>query len=147
MKSIALLLHESAALMKREFERCARPNGLTLMQWRMLGELSREGSMRQAALIVALNAPAMTVSDVAERMEKAGLILRDADPEDSRAKMVTISPKGEALAAKMRDISSEVFARAFDGVPQEDLDRLLVTLSRITQNLDQTPATAQDRTA
>ncbi|WP_071673033.1 MarR family winged helix-turn-helix transcriptional regulator [Nioella nitratireducens] len=146
MKSIALLLHESATLMKREFERCARPNNLTLMQWRMLGELSREGAMRQTALIAALNAPAMTVSDVAERMERAGLIRREADPEDSRAKLVAISAEGEALAAKMRDISNGVFARAFDGISADDLDRLQQTLARITQNLDETPATAQDRT-
>ncbi|MYM56929.1 MarR family winged helix-turn-helix transcriptional regulator [Thalassovita mangrovi] len=135
MRNIAAMLHEATLLMRRRFESAARPQKLTLMQWRFLGTLARKGAMRQVALGEAIKASPMTVSDVAERLVAAGLIRRDTDPDDSRAKIVALTESGERKTEIMRDISAAVFADAFDGVSEADLEALQRALPRIIENL------------
>lgn len=136
MTNIGLLLNEAASLMKREFERAARPYKLTLMQWRVLGQLMRAGDMRQNELCAAINASPMTVSDVAERLEAAGLILREVDPEDSRAKRLALTDEGNALVGQMRVVATGVFDKALAGIDPQDIEVLTRSLTQITENLE-----------
>ena len=135
-KTIGLLLHEASALMRREFERAARPKKLTLMQWRVLGRLSDQGDMRQAELGAAINASPMTISDVAERLECAGLLQRGPDPEDSRAKRLALTETGKVKVQEMRSTAAEVFDKALDGIPEDDIAGLTRALTRLIQNLE-----------
>jgi DNA-binding MarR family transcriptional regulator len=135
-KPIALLIHESNALLKREFERKARPFKLTLMQWRVLGVLLRNGAMKQVALGTATNASAMTVSDVAERLKSMGLVERYTDPQDSRARLVALTEKGEAQALKMREVAYGVFDQMLTGVDEADVEAMTRGLLQITKNLE-----------
>ena len=136
MKNIALLLQESSSLLKREFERTARPHNLTLTQWRVLGELARSGAKKQVELGGLINASPMTVSDVAERLDAAGFIRRETDPEDSRAKLLLLTDKGNQMVEVMRELAAEVFAKAMAGIPPQDIDTLTHALTRITENLE-----------
>lgn len=139
MKDIAILLHEATALLRRRFEKAARPQKLTLMQWRFLGTLARNGTMRQVGLGKAIKASPMTVSDLAERLEGAGLITREVDPEDTRAKTVALTEAGLRKVEVMADISTLVFAETFGGVTGPDLAALRRALPRIIENLGGTP--------
>ena len=136
MRSIALLLHESTTLMKREFERVARPHELTLMQWRILGELSRNGPQRQVALGAAINASPMTVSNVADRLDAAGLIRREPDPADSRAKRVALTECGARKVEEMTEIAAGVFEKALAGIPPDEIEILRRSLERLIGNLE-----------
>ncbi|XDA99205.1 MarR family transcriptional regulator [Sulfitobacter sp. LCG007] len=136
MRSIALRLQETSSLMKREFERVAKPHGLTLTQWRVIGELSRTGAMRQVELGSAINASAMTVSDVADRLEAAGLVVRGVDPLDGRAKTVELSPQGREKLVRMREISAGVFDKALAGIAPSDIEAMTRALARIVENLE-----------
>lgn len=135
MKDLAMLLHETAAMMRRRFEQVARPEGLTLMQWRTLGLLARHGPLRQVAVGTALEASPMTVSDLAERMEAAALITRFPDPEDGRAKMLALTEAGERKLETMRSISEAAFAEILDGLGPGDIAALRGALTRIKDNL------------
>src|SRR5687767_12420199 len=101
------MLHNAANLMKREFERAARPHGLTLLQWRVLGQLSREVGLTQIALGARLDVSPMTISDVIERLEMAGLVAREVDPLDSRAKIVRITDDALPIVERMRTVAAE----------------------------------------
>ena len=135
VKDIAMLLHETAALMRRRFEAAARPEGLTLMQWRALALLDRDGPLRQRAVGEALEASPMTISDLAERMAVAGLVRRAQDPDDSRAKTLELTDDGRAKLEAMRRVSDRVFADVFGGVDAREAEALRRGLVRIKQNL------------
>lgn len=135
MKDIAMLLHETAALMRRRFEQAARPEGLTLMQWRALGLLSTRGAMRQVAVGEALEASPMTISDLADRLQTAGLVRRARDPDDSRAKTLALTDAGAAKVAAMRRTSEAVFADVFDGLSEAETAALRRGLGVIKDNL------------
>jgi MarR family transcriptional regulator for hemolysin len=146
VQSIGLLIHNAASLLKREFERVARPHGLTLLQWRVLGQLSHEDGLTQTVLGTRLEVSPMTVSDVVERLEAAGLVVREVDPSDSRAKIVRITPAARVLADKMRVVAAEVYERALDGIDEADRAAMERALTRIASNLED-PKTRKDKVA
>jgi DNA-binding MarR family transcriptional regulator len=141
------LLHNAANLLKREFERAARPHGLTLLQWRVLGELSRNEGLTQTALGGRLEASPMTISDVIERLEIAGFATREVDPSDSRAKLVAITTKARALVEEMRAVADEVYGKAVDGIDEADRAAMIRALTRIAANLEDTRIKAKDTAA
>ena len=147
MQGLGLLLHNAANLLKREFERAARPHGLTLLQWRVLGELSRNEGLTQTALGGRLEASPMTISDVIERLEIAGFATREVDPSDSRAKLVAITTKARALVEEMRGVADEVYGKAVDGIDEADRAAMIRALTRIAANLEDTRIKAKDTAA
>lgn len=136
MKRIAILLHETTAVLRRRFEQAAKPQGLTLNQWKALGKLAdRGGPMRQVELGEALRASPMTVSDLCDRLERAGLVTREPSAEDSRAKDVALTPAGRRKVGQMRDVAEAVFAEAFEGIAPADLEAAERALGQMMENL------------
>ena len=135
MKELAILLQETSGLMKRRFEQVARPAGLTLLQWRALRCLEVSGPMRQVALVDAIETTPMTVSDMADRLEKARLITREADPEDSRAKILKITDLGVAKLAEIRQTANAVFAEIMAGLTEADITAMQSSLATMKDNL------------
>jgi DNA-binding MarR family transcriptional regulator len=146
VQTLGLMLHNAANLLKREFERVARPHGLTLLQWRVLGQLSRENGLTQTALGARLEASPMTISDVVERLEAAGLVTREVDRSDSRAKIVRITAAALPLVERMRAVAAEVYERALDGIDEADRAAMERALMRIASNLEDTK-TQKDKVA
>jgi len=135
-QSLPFMLHTAANLFKREFEQAARPFGMTLLQWRVLGVLSKIEGMTQSTLATLLEARPMTISDVLDRLEGAGLVAREVDPQDSRAKRVTLTDAAQPLIADMRSIALGVYDRALHGIPAGDREILQRSLAQIAANLD-----------
>jgi DNA-binding MarR family transcriptional regulator len=118
-----------------------RPLGLTHVQFVMLASawwLSdvRGESVSQRRLAEHAGTDPMMTSQVVRALEAKQLLARAADPADARARLVTVTPAGAALARRsilvVEQADAEFFAKA-GTVPQ-----LLATLRR----LDSEPAGA-----
>ena len=83
-----------AELYTRRFE-------LSRDEWRVLAALTGSGTMktRDAALYTTLDK--MQVSRAVAALENRGLITREADPEDRRNRILSLSPAGRALLRKL----------------------------------------------
>jgi DNA-binding MarR family transcriptional regulator len=83
-----------AELYTRRFE-------LTRDEWRVLAALAGSGTMktRDAALYTTLDK--MQVSRAVAALEKRGLITREADPEDRRSRILSLTAAGRALLRKL----------------------------------------------
>lgn len=136
MQSLGLMLHDAARLIKSEFERRARGHRLSLMQWRTLGALNQNDGMSQVALAARVEASQMTMSDIIDRLESEGLVRRESDPADGRAKLVWITKAARPVVEEMRSIATEVYAAALAGINPEDLDGLTRSLQQIVTNLE-----------
>jgi MarR family transcriptional regulator for hemolysin len=132
---LGFLIHEVARLMKRRFEDGARSQGLTLPQWRTLGQIALSERATQATLAAAIDANPMTMSGILDRLEKRGLVLRAVDPNDSRAKVATLTPEGEALYHKARALGLSTYETALEGVSPADRETVMACLSRMRDNL------------
>jgi DNA-binding MarR family transcriptional regulator len=73
--------------------------------------LSRGGKLRPLALEKAMLLPQYATSRLIDRLEKAGLIAREACPDDGRGQMIAITPAGRALRTKMWDVYGAAIAR------------------------------------
>ncbi|MFD2855870.1 MarR family winged helix-turn-helix transcriptional regulator [Seohaeicola zhoushanensis] len=141
------MLHDAARLMKSEFERRAKGHRLSLMQWRTLGALARSDGMSQVALAARVEASPMTMSDIIDRLEGDGLVSRETDPSDGRAKLVRITQAAQPIVEEMRGIATEVYATALAGIAPEDLDGLTRALQQIVTNLEANTAEKKENVA
>jgi DNA-binding MarR family transcriptional regulator len=144
LQGLGYLLHNAANLLKREFERTARPYGLTLLQWRVLGALSLDDGQTQTTLASRLEASPMSISDVLERLQGSGLLTREVDPSDSRAKLVSITEEGQRLVTEMRAIAADVYERAAQGIGERDREAMVRALTRMVSNLEEAGVTRKE---
>ncbi|MGB3336693.1 MAG: MarR family transcriptional regulator [Devosia sp.] len=121
--------------MKRRFEEEARAHGVTLPQWRALSQIAFADSISQVALAQAMDADQMTVSGVLDRLEKRGLITREADPADSRAKLARVTDKGLAVVKMARAAGTAMYEAALVGVPSDDAAIATRVLQQMRENL------------
>ncbi len=86
-RSFGFLLYDSARLLRRDFDRRARAIGLTRAQWSVLSHLVRYGGVNQAALADLMEIQPITLVRLLDRLEEAGWIVRQADPNDRRSRV------------------------------------------------------------
>lgn len=137
---VGAIVHEVAKLFRRRFEDDAREFGITLPQWKALGEIARSEGVSQINLANAIDADAMTVSGILDRLEKRGLVDRYPDPNDSRAKLARVTPAGRELMEQARGVAIEIYEKALGGVSASEQKLLTGVLERIRNNLAAEPA-------
>jgi MarR family transcriptional regulator, transcriptional regulator for hemolysin len=133
--SVGTLLGEVSKLLRRRFEQLAREHELTLPQWRILGELHRRDGISQKALADAMDADAMTVSGILDRLEKRGLLVRTVDPADSRAKLAKLTAEGAALIAETRKLGGQLMEQVLEGLAEDERQVLANCLNHIRTRL------------
>jgi DNA-binding MarR family transcriptional regulator len=107
------LLHGVRGLVRR-FSVAERADvaccGVTVAQAATLETLLSEGAMRLGPLGRRLGVTPSTLSRNVERLEAAGLVRRQSDPEDGRAAQVSLTARGRAAAGEL-ERQEEAFAR------------------------------------
>jgi MarR family transcriptional regulator, organic hydroperoxide resistance regulator len=93
------------------------PTGLTYVQLMLLAGLRQKiadgGKISQAGLAHALAADVMMTSQVLRTLESAGLIRRDRDPLDTRARTLALTETGAAKLAEALPLFDAVDASFF----------------------------------
>jgi len=103
-QSPGFLMWQVSVIWQRRVALALRPLALTQTQFVLLASLmwlaKKEQSVTQAMLARHSKMDVMTTSQVLRTLEQKGFIERDDHPEDTRAKILKLSKKGEALAMK-----------------------------------------------
>jgi MarR family transcriptional regulator, transcriptional regulator for hemolysin len=146
-KHFGYVIHDLAKKMKRCFDGEAQAHGLTLPQWRVIGQLSLNDGLSQSALAGLIEADPMTVSGLVDRLESKGLVERTSDPNDSRAKIVLITDRARAMVVEMRKVAEQVYAHAFDGIAPDERETALKVLQQMSANLDKERSLAKEEVA
>jgi DNA-binding MarR family transcriptional regulator len=110
-----------------------KPVGLTHVQFVLLASLSWldvEGPVTQKLLADHTAADAMMTSQVLRALEERGLVLRKPHPDDKRARALTVTEEGRALANRAV-VVVEACDRAFFSAVGEDVGRLSGLLRRL----------------
>jgi DNA-binding MarR family transcriptional regulator len=127
------------------FERVMQPYfaqfGISGAQWGVLRSLHRaeaEGllGLRFTELSQRLLIRPPSVTGVVDRMERAGLVAREGELSDLRAKKVVLTAKGRELVARVLEQHHDQVASIMEGLtPKEQLklQRLLSKLGRHLQ--------------
>ena len=141
---LGYLVHELARLMKRRLDGEARLHKITLPQWRALAHVGNNAAITQAALAQALDTDPMTISGVLDRLEKNGLITREPDPADSRAKLTQLTPEGAERLEVARRLGAEMYEAALAGISKHDVAIAETVLQQMRDNLFGLTAASED---
>ena len=132
---IFYLIQEVGRAFRRRLEERTRDHDLTLPQWRIITKLGRETGMSQIALAGALDTDPMTISGILNRLSERGLVRREPDPQDKRAKIVTLTEDGHSLYGGVEGLGVELYKTAISGMTPDQTDALIAGLSQIRDNL------------
>ena len=81
-----------------------KPLGLTYTQYIVLMVLWEKESVNVGQLGEALHLDAGTLTPLLKRLEKAGYVTRERSRDDERVTVISITPKGDELKEKCKDI-------------------------------------------
>lgn len=109
--------------------------GLTAGEARTLAHVNNNPGLRQAALAERMNVEPMTLVGYLDRLESLGLVAREPDPSDRRAKIVRLTDKAEPFLLQIMDAAAKARAEALVGFSAAEQARLRDLLERLRENL------------
>jgi MarR family transcriptional regulator for hemolysin len=95
-----------------------------------LGDGVRPGQVADA---VGIEPPSLV--RIIDQLVAAGLVLRQDDPSDRRAKTLTLTVAGKSMAERLEKALAPFRRDLFKGMPQADIEATVRTLVRLDQVL------------
>lgn len=124
------LLGRASLQVSNQFHAIVKARGLSVLEWRVLGQLS-SGAETVSTLAEMALSKQPTLTKVLDRMVKDGLVARLEDAADRRRTFVRLTEKGRIMAAELVPLAREHEAQVLAGyAPREAaaLKRALKTL-------------------
>ena len=135
MKELAWEIGETSRMMRRYYDRRASALGVTSAQWRLLLRLAREPGLKQVELAERMDVEPITACRIVDRLEEAGLVERQRDPEDRRAWRLVVTAKAEPILGRLRALAEEMSGAAFAGMSVEEVEAMRAKLARVRENV------------
>lgn len=136
-ESFGFLVTDLSRMMRAEMDRRIAEAGIgvTPAEARVLAQAARAGTVRQNILAERVGVEAMTMSSHIDRLEARGLVQRQPDPSDRRAKLVRLTDAADAVLAEIKRLSDEMRRGASASISAEEWALLLKTLKTVRCNL------------
>lgn len=109
--------------------------GIHPSQHHLLMYLSKNGDCTQNSLADAMEISAATVAVSLKKLEKGGYIEKRISPGDGRSNLIALTPKGEDVVIRSKQIFEEMDQRCFDSLTEEELEQFHNIMERIIKNL------------
>ncbi|MFH8253984.1 MarR family winged helix-turn-helix transcriptional regulator [Streptomyces roseolus] len=123
------LLSLSLGVYYGEFIAAAASENLTASQGKALTVL-RRGPAAMRALAETMTCDASNITGIVDRLEKRGLVRREAGTSDRRVKNVVLTAEGERVADAIR-AGMRTTQEGLDRLDDQDRDRLRSLLERV----------------
>lgn len=107
-------------------------HGITLPFFEFMQIMSRTPQCRVNDIAAELSITVGGTSKIVDRIEAAGLCVRDANPRDRRSSIITLTPAGQRLLPEITaTVEDELRARLGSDVSDQSLTGLTETLTRL----------------
>lgn len=130
---LCFALYTSGNLMSRLYRPLLEPLGLTYPQYLAMMALWETSPQTVGALGRKLSLDSGTLTPLFKRLEGAGLVVRQRDPEDQRRVLIALTEAGSALKAQAADIPWTMLCQL--PLPPEEAVALKATLTRLAAGL------------
>jgi MarR family transcriptional regulator for hemolysin len=132
---LGLHLTRVSRTVSRAFDEVLAEAGGSLPVWVVLISLKSGQTASQRELAGAVGIQGATLSHHLDAMESAGLVTRRRDPRNRRLHLVELTPDGDALFARLREVAFAFDQRLRAGLTEHDVDRLKALLARLRDNV------------
>lgn len=111
----------------------ARDTGLSPQQNHTIEIVGSDGPIRMRPLAEKLGVTMGTLTVMVDRLEKAGYVCREKDPEDGRGVNVVLTGKGDVTHKEHHAYHLQLAENILSHLNQEEASVFLTTLSKINR--------------
>ncbi len=108
-------------------------HGITPVQYAALYAALRQPGLDQRTLAATIGFDTSTIGGVIDRLEKRGLIERQASPTDRRVRLLHVTEAGAALVDEVIPAMLKAQQRMLEPLPAADRPRFLAMLKTIVE--------------
>ncbi|MBG0830095.1 winged helix-turn-helix transcriptional regulator [Planomonospora sp. ID67723] len=142
MSSDAADLQEAVARFVRAFglhqpDRTPCGTSIPTSEAHALGELARDGELRQVELVHRLRLEKSTTSRIVAQLVQRGWAERASAPGDGRGVLVRLTPQGHQAARRLAAARRARFGTALERIPADERDAVLRALTLLTEAVDE----------
>jgi MarR family transcriptional regulator, transcriptional regulator for hemolysin len=112
-----------------------RPLGFATAQLPVLAGLNAKGALSQAELARLAKVEQPSMAQLLARMERDGIIRRDADPNDRRSSLIVLTDKARAKLPAGRTVLQKSNSEITAGFSAKDAETFLPTSRRWNDDL------------
>jgi DNA-binding MarR family transcriptional regulator len=140
------LLHLFSRLRKLAFGQNPLENSsVTMPQLALLDWIAASPGCGLQEIADGMDVTAPTASVSVRRLEQAGLVERQPDPEDGRAIQVYLSPKGRRLHEQALSFRRKKMRRLLHGLTADEQDVLLRLLTKAISTAEEESETSSEK--
>jgi MarR family transcriptional regulator, transcriptional regulator for hemolysin len=136
-REFAFSINDVARMLRTYADYKAGQFGITRAQWVVLVRLDRFEGLKQSELADMLDLQPITLTRLLDRLCRGELIERRPDPNDRRANRLYLTASARPLLKQLGDLGDELMATALAGVERESIERMIVQLAIVKENLRQ----------
>jgi len=130
-------------LLAEDLDSFLRRENLGRTQVRLLWSVYEGGPCSQRRIAEALGLSARAVSGLIDTLEQSGFVIRQDDPNDRRAHVISLSAHSSELCDRMQADREELASSLLSALPARDASVVITGLEAITERLAELIA-AQD---
>lgn len=131
---VGLLQAKAYRILKHRTGVVLAPHGISTMEWALLGLIYDAGQVRPSDSAYELGVEAPFVTAMVASLSKKGLVLQEKDKEDSRAKVLFLTPKGKVFVEETETQVRAGMRSVITGAGAGDLLGYLSILEKIIEN-------------
>ena len=137
-----VILSRAHSAVARHAEADVARHGLTIAEFGVLEALYHVGPMLLGELQRKVLVSSGGVTWLVDRLEKRGLVKREACPEDRRARYATLTTEGKRLLARIFPDHAKAIEHAMAGLTRADRDRAATLLKALGRAADALPTSS-----
>jgi DNA-binding MarR family transcriptional regulator len=122
--------------MHRLIDRRMAAGGASLARTKLLIFLERQGPARAADIAECLALAPRTVTEGIDTLERAGLVRRDPDPNDRRAKWISITAAGREAIRETEPIRQRLVQEIYGALANDEREALEKILAKLSSAVD-----------
>lgn len=127
------LFYQLSHLARHTLQSSLAVHNLTLPQYAAMKAVARQSnSISVSALAEATHQVVPTITNILNRLEERGLVVRRRSPADRRTQLVSLTPAGEATLTDFTDLTRSQFSALFKTLNPEERRTVLNTLRSLT---------------
>lgn len=110
--------------------------------WSLMEHLDTHGSLRVTDIAACHGVDVSSVTPRLKKLESAGLVGREREPQDARAFRIHITPEGARALESVHAARRAILQQALDGIESERVSGASDVLCRIAAQLSREPIPA-----
>lgn len=134
---IVLEVFKLGGLLVSEGDRMGSEYGITSARWKVLGAVSLAGKPQTVPQIArSMGLTRQAVQRLVDAMHKDELLLFHDNPDHKRAKLISLSNRGQEVFSRLYDKQSGWAIDCSTGITEAELETTLSVLRRISGAMD-----------